>query len=115
MWTEALLIMLATFKWNASAFNYEANDDTAHGLRISLNKNFTIAAFNGFHKYILRFISQSSDKECEINYLYKDFFVYSLTALKMKSDSTIFSFLQVGENTTSNEVIFSVVTSNINI
>ncbi|CAF5014408.1 unnamed protein product [Rotaria sp. Silwood1] len=51
--------------------------------------------------------------ECEIRYRYHDLNVYSLSALTMKPESDIFSFVQISENTSSNHVILSVVTSNI--
>lgn len=113
MWVQTLLIMLLTLKWQTLAIKYKANDEIANGLRISLNNNFTIAAFNGFHEYILRFLSQSRDMECRIHYRHKDFYVYSLSALTMKPDSTVFSFVQIGEYMTSNDVVLSVVTSDI--
>ncbi|CAF4857639.1 unnamed protein product [Rotaria sp. Silwood1] len=51
--------------------------------------------------------------ECEIRYRYHDLNVYSLSALTMKPESDIFSFVQISKNTSPNHVILSVVTSNI--
>lgn len=114
MWMKLLLVLLVTFNYRRSfAIKYKVNDDTARGLRISFNNNFSIAAFNGFHRYILRFPSERFNIECAIYYRYQDFYVYSLAALTMKSESTNFSFIQIGENTTSHNVILSVVTSDI--
>ncbi|CAF4494555.1 unnamed protein product [Rotaria sp. Silwood2] len=113
LWLKILLILLLAFEWWILINANESNDDFSYGLRVSLNDNFTVATFNKFHTYAIRFLSKMINIECEIRYRYPELNVYSLSALMMKPESDTFSFVQISENTSSHHVILSVVTSNI--
>jgi hypothetical protein len=112
IWMQALLILLLTFCWRTVAILYRSNDD-AHGVRISFNDHFVVAAFNHENKYYIRFLSANKDIECVIPYEKSELYVYSLSVLKMKKKSEIFSFVQISENETSKNVILSFVSFKI--
>jgi hypothetical protein len=112
IWMQVLFILLLTFHWRTVAVSYKSNDD-AHGVRMSFNDHFVVAAFNHENKYYIRFLSTNKDIECVIPYEKPELYVYSLSVLKMKKESEIFSFVQISENETSNDVILSLVSFEI--
>jgi hypothetical protein len=97
------------FVWRTVADLYKPNDD-AHGLRMALNDDFIVAAFNHENKYYIRFLSTNKDIECIIPYKDPELYVYSLCVLKKKKKSKIFSFIQISENGISSDAILSRVT-----
>ena len=97
------------FQWQTIAVLYKPNDD-AHGLRMALNDDFVVAAFNHENKYYIRFLSTHKDTECIIPYKEPELYVYSLCVLKKKKKSKKFSFVQISENAISNDAIISRVT-----
>ncbi len=111
IWTRVLLILLLTFIWQTVAVSYKPNDD-AHGLRVSFNDDFIVAAFNHENNYYIRFLSTNKDIECVIPYTKPELYVYSLSVLTMKKKSETCSFVQISENETSTNAIFSLVSFN---
>ena len=109
IWIRVLLVLRLIYEWRTVAVLYKPNDD-AHGLRMALNDNFVVAAFNHENKYHIRFLSTNKDIECIIPYKDPEFYVYSLCVLKKKKQSETFSFVQISENATSNDAILSWVT-----
>lgn len=85
----------------------------ARGLKMSANDNFTIYTLESYKVYFLHLLSGSVEIDCDIQYAHTNFFVYSLSAITMHDNSTI-SFVQIAENITSNDVVLSRITMDLN-
>jgi hypothetical protein len=111
MKTQNLLILLLLFKWRALATEYILEQDVeSKDVKVSLNDNFTIAAFNSEKFYILYFVSNSfKNISYQIPFENCDIHVYSISALTMKNNMTI-SFVQVVKKTRPNFIVLSRVT-----
>ncbi|CAM2721535.1 unnamed protein product [Rotaria socialis] len=106
--------MLLVFKWQVLAKEYTSKEGSkTSDVKMSLNNNFTIAAFNSEKFYVLYSVSNNLIKTYyKINYHEDDVYVYSLSVLKTKSGEVI-SFLQVVKNIKSNSVILTRIDINL--
>ncbi|CAF3483602.1 unnamed protein product [Rotaria socialis] len=116
--------MLLAFKWRVLAKEYTPKEGSRKSdVKMSLNDNFTVAAFNSDKFYVLYSVSNNSmlnnsmlnnsiKTYYKINYRKDDVYVYSLSVLKSKSDQII-SFLQLVKNIKSNSVLLSRIDINL--
>ncbi|CAF1936970.1 unnamed protein product [Rotaria magnacalcarata] len=106
--------MLLVIEWRVLAKEYTPKEGSRKSdVKMSLNDNFTVAAFNYDKFYVLYSVSNNSIKKYyKINYRENDVYVYSLSVLKTKSDQ-IMSFLQVVKNIKSNSVLLSRIDINV--
>ena len=109
-----LFILLIIFKWQVLATEYMLKEDIKKAdVKVSLNDNFTIAAFNSKKFYVLHFVSNDLMRGTyRINYLKHDLHVYSLSALTIKSDKTV-SFIQVVRTSMEDSVLLRRIDMNL--
>ncbi|UJR14377.1 hypothetical protein I4U23_001373 [Adineta vaga] len=95
------------------SISFETDDD-AHGLRIFMNEQYIVGAFNIYAYYLIEYLigpmSTSTYNICH-PYLADDrqkYYIYSISGMSMIDNETI-RFVQLAEDTTSLDVVLSVV------
>ena len=107
------LLVILTNACHSSGLNSKTSTtiNDAHGLKMSANDNFTVYALETYKAYLLHRLWTTVEAECAIQYINPEFYVYGLLALTMRDNSNI-SFVQIAENTTSQEAVLSIITFN---
>ncbi len=93
----------------------EKSDDTAHGVRLSGNDQFTVFAMNIAELIVLAFYPYKPLDQCSISYPRKNIYVYSLAALSNKNKTMapeLLKFVQIAEDLTTEDVYLSIFTVN---
>lgn len=89
---------------------YEFDDDSAHGIRIAGNGEFTVWASNAYQRYALSFHPYNNSATCILKYPYTDLYIYSLDIVterqNVRSTSPSYRFIQVGEDMSTHDVYF---------
>ncbi len=112
---STLLIFFDIFPIFSSYRFRELFDDTARGVRLSANQQFTVFALNLAERLILAYQPYRPHDQCFIPYPLKNIFVYSLAVLSntdQNNNSHLFKFVQVAEDITTENVILSIFTVN---
>ncbi|UJR17883.1 hypothetical protein I4U23_004782 [Adineta vaga] len=94
---------------------YDTADDNAHGLRISGNDQFIVYAVNRDKGYALSYTPFTPAERCSYWNPTRDFYVYSLDVLYNTDNRTsnyLFTFVQIAEQTSTQNVYFSIITMN---
>ena len=107
MRSQALLIMLLTFRCWILAERLELNEDIRN-VMWSITSDIIIHAWNNRGIYWIYIPTQS--QAYIALYRYTELYVYSLCGLTMGSRNDTFAFLQIAQNVTSNEIVLSRVT-----
>ncbi len=91
------------------------DDNTAHGVRFSVNDQFAVMAFNSIEFFVMSFPPYESVEPCRFDYLHENFYVYSL-AVKSNNDnmtsSELYTFFLVGEYMKTQDVHIISITIN---
>lgn len=108
---QNLLILLLLFKWPVLTMAYILEEDAENeDVKVSLNDNFTIAAFNSEKFYVLYFVSSSfKNTSYQIPFENCDSYVYSVSALTTKNNRIV-SFVQVAKRTKSKSIVLNRIT-----
>lgn len=89
---------------------YDLDDDSAHGIRIAGNGEFTVWASNAYQRYALSFHPYNNSATCILKYPYTDLYIYSLDIVteryNVHSSSSFYRFIQVAENMSNQDVYF---------
>ncbi len=91
------------------------DDNTAHGVRFSVNDQFAVMAFNSIEFFVVSFPPYESDGSCNFRYLHENFYVYSLAATSNNDNITsseLYKFFLVGEYTNTQDVYIMSITIN---
>lgn len=104
------VILWLTFQWWIVADRVEFNED-ARNLVWSATADFVIYAWNRHNIYWIYFPSRS--QTYKMPYPHVELNVYSLCGLTGKSSNGSFVFVQIAQNTTSNDVILGRITFNV--
>jgi hypothetical protein len=112
-WGASTLIVMSKLVWSLPI--YEMDDDTAHGVRLSINDQFSVMAFNGMESFVMSFPPYEPDESCISQYPHKNFYVYSLAATSNNDNITsfeLYKFFLVGEYTNTQDVYIMSITIN---
>ena len=102
-------ILWLTFQWWIIAERMEFNEDTRN-LVWSVTADFVIYAWNRHNIYWIYFPPGS--QTYKMPYPHSELNVYSLRGLTGKANNSTFTFVQIAQNTTSDDIVLSRVTFN---
>ena len=88
---------------------YDTSDDNAHGVRIAGNDQFIIFVINLNSGFSLTYPPFTAKERCSYSNTKRDFYVYSVDAVYSSNNHTV-TFVQIAEQTSTQNVYFSIVT-----
>jgi len=112
-WGASTLLVMSQLVWSLPI--YETDDNTAHGVRLSINDQFSVMAFNSIEYFEMDFPPYESNKSCTFGYIHKNFYVYSLAATSNNDNITsfeLYKFFLIGEYTNTQDVYIMSITIN---
>ncbi|CAF1453698.1 unnamed protein product [Adineta ricciae] len=88
---------------------YDTNDDNAHGVRIAGNDQFIIFAINLNSGFSLAYSPFTPKERCSYSNASRDLYVYSVDVVYSSNNRSV-TFVQIAEQTSTQNVYFSIVT-----
>ncbi len=97
---------------------YDVGDDNSHGVRISGNDQFAVYIVNRDGGFIIVYTPFVPMKKCSYWNTNTDLFVYSVAVIFNNDNATsnrLYTFVQVAEQTSTQDIYFSIITLNTSL